>query len=129
MPPPPSKSPRTMLIVEDDPATSRALATIFGRRGWVTRAVDTVAMADDALLDPPDVILLDLMLPDRRGEDVLKRVRRELVPSRVVVMTAMGDCPRVEEVRNMRPDALLFKPMPVADLIAACEGQPSPSPA
>ena len=116
---------RTMLIVEDNAATARALKTIFDRRGWTVRLVDTVQMADDALADRPEVIFLDLMLPDRRGEDILRRVKRENLPSRVVVMTAMpSDCPRVEDVRNMRPAALIFKPMTMDQLIAACENEP-----
>ena len=127
--PPLAPTTKTMLIVEDNPATARALKTIFARRGWTVRLADTAHAADLALADPPDVIFLDLMLPDRNGEDILRRVRRDGFPSRVVVMTAMThDCPRVEEVRNMRPDALIFKPMTLDQLIAACEVEPSLSP-
>jgi CheY-like chemotaxis protein len=64
-----------VLIVEDDAASCDALLRIMDHRGWVVTVAQTVAEAMVSLDPPPHCILLDLMLPDGGGEDVLRKVR------------------------------------------------------
>jgi two-component system, OmpR family, alkaline phosphatase synthesis response regulator PhoP len=67
-----------ILVVEDDRSTARLLEFLLSREGYeVTRAKDGVRAIQVALEFAPDVILLDLYLPDMTGAEVLKRLRAE----------------------------------------------------
>jgi len=115
-----------VLIVEDNDATLSALHRLFFRRGWQVAMAATV---HDGLasLDPPhDCIVLDLKLPDGGGEAVLRRVRADDVPTRlVVVLTGTDDPRRLAVVRDLAPDILLFKPLDADVLIRLCESEMS----
>ena len=101
--------------------THDALRKIFIRKGWDVLSAMTVA-GGLALLDPPpDCVILDLMLPDGGGEAVLRRVRDEKLKTRVAVCTGMEDPARLARVVGMEPEALLRKPISLADVYRVCE--------
>src|SRR5438552_15695795 len=64
---------RTVLIVEDDRAARVAIARILRRRFFVVSEAANVADALAELAGEPEWILLDLMLPDGSGIDVLRK--------------------------------------------------------
>ena len=67
---------RTILLVEDEPAITEPLAESLEREGFELRIAGSVAEALDAAARvQPDLILLDLMLPDGSGFDVCRQVR------------------------------------------------------
>ena len=80
-----------VLIVDDDEALRDLLARELSRSGHrVTQAADAAqALARFKELEP-DVLLLDLMLPDRPGIDLLRQLRAERPSVEVVVLTAHG---------------------------------------
>jgi DNA-binding response OmpR family regulator len=106
-----------VLVVEDDAASCAALLRILDNRGWIVTVAQTVAEAMASLDPPPHCILLDLMLPDGGGEDVLRKVRDEELPTKVAVVTGTGDPVRLALVKGMDPDALFQKPL---DFHAIC---------
>lgn len=67
----------TALIVEDEPEANRLLAMIVQLRGYRTRSAFTGGEALAAMNDPepPDVVFLDLMLPDTNGYDVCRQIK------------------------------------------------------
>ncbi len=77
-----------MLIVEDEPAYVDALTVALEREGYQSSAVfDGRSAVVSFINNPPDVVLLDLMLPEMSGLDVLRRIREEsTVP--VIVLSA-----------------------------------------
>ena len=77
----------------------------------------TVAGALAALSGNPDWVLLDLMLPDGCGTQVLRRVAEDNRACRVCVITGCGP-EKVERVRALRPHAVLKKPVDVDRLLA-----------
>ena len=89
-----------MLIVEDDRAARRAIGAILRAQGFAVSEVTTVADALRALCgsrasggsspQPPDWIVLDLMLPDGCGIDIVRKVRAEHLASKVCVVTGCG---------------------------------------
>jgi len=113
-----------VLVVEDDPPTRSALRSIFSRQGW---QVATAATVDEGLacLDPaPDCIVLDLVLPDGGGEAILRKVRADSIPTRMVaVATGTNDPNRLAVVRNLEPDILLFKPLDSDVLCRVCRSE------
>jgi two-component system, OmpR family, response regulator RegX3 len=82
---------RTILLVEDEPAIAEPLAETLTREGFLLHVAGTAADAVDAAASlRPDLILLDLMLPDGSGFDVCREVRRaSQVP--IIMLTARGD--------------------------------------
>src|SRR4051794_21516542 len=100
-----------ILVVEDDPASRDALLRLIDHRQWVITVAKTVAEAMEALNPPPHCILLDLKLPDGEGEDVLRKVRQDDLPTRVAVITGTEDSVRLALVKGMNPDALFVKPI------------------
>lgn len=65
----------------------------------------------------PDVVVLDLMLPDGDGIDILSRVRAENMATRVVVTTGSSDPDRLEAILALEPDLFLTKPINLQELL------------
>jgi two-component system KDP operon response regulator KdpE len=112
-----------VLVVEDDPACGEALRRILAHRGWVVTVARTVAEAMESLHPPPHCILLDLVLPDGPGEDVLRKVREENLPISVAVCTGTDDPVRLALVKGMDPAALFRKPVDFEEVCRACDDQ------
>jgi CheY-like chemotaxis protein len=106
-----------LLLVEDDWRTHSALRKILGKLGWEVQSAMTVS-GGLALLDlKPDALVLDLMLPDGDGAEVLRKARAESPSTKVAVTTGVEDFRRLEEIRDLQPDALLRKPLELGDLL------------
>ena len=82
---------RTILMVEDETSITEPLAEALDREGFDTRVAGTVADAiEQATSDMPDLVLLDVMLPDGSGYDVARTLReRSKVP--IIMLTARGE--------------------------------------
>ena len=108
-----------VLLVEDEKLLRWALTKHLERAGHeVHRAPDLVSAGSHLACHQPDVVLLDLGLPDGHGLDFFEENRDRLAESVVIVMTAIG---QVEDaVRAMKLGALDFltKPIDEADLVA-----------
>ena len=79
---------------------------------------ETVAAALRALEARPDWVLLDLMLPDGCGSEVLRRARGAGGACRVCVITGAGP-ERVDAARALGPQFVFKKPLDVDELLAA----------
>src|SRR5574341_700130 len=80
-----------VLIVDDDEALRGLLARELSRSGHrVTQAAEGAECLSRIKEEEPDVALLDLMLPDQPGIEVLRRLRAERPAVEVVVLTAHG---------------------------------------
>jgi ActR/RegA family two-component response regulator len=102
---------RAVLIVEDDAATRLAMARLMEYRGFAVTAVGTVVEGlDAASVRRPDFVLLDLMLPDGHGSEVLDWVRANLPQARIAVITGCVDRSHVDRLAGRRVDVLLRKP-------------------
>lgn len=110
-----------LLLVEDHSPTRTAMRRILAMRGWEVVEAGTIAEGLAGLDPPPRCLVLDLMLPDGDGETILRKVRMEEMPTRVVVNTGTNDPARLTEVSYLRPDALLQKPIDVEGLCRECD--------
>jgi DNA-binding response OmpR family regulator len=120
---PQSQAQFRVLVVEDDPLSGKALRRLLLLRGWDVRLVATLADALKSLAPPPDFIILDLMLPDGNGEEVLRKVRDEEIPSRILVCSGTNDVEWLERVRVMGPDAMVQKPINFEAVCRIIEGE------
>jgi CheY-like chemotaxis protein len=102
-----------ILIVDDDGAQRRALKIAFDRLDWQVREAATVGEALAAVAADPEpcCLILDLMLPDGRGETILEHVRAAGWDTRVVVLTGIVSILRLQALEKLRPDRVVFKPI------------------
>lgn len=104
------------LIVEDDASTCTALQWIIDRMGHEVDHARTLTGAMDKLAWSPNCIVLDLMLPDGNGVELLRRIREQGFPVHVAVTTGMSEPDILAQVRALNPDALMNKPIKLAEL-------------
>jgi CheY-like chemotaxis protein len=109
-----------MLLVEDHHETRALLRRMLTLCGWDVVEAATTAEGLDRLEPPPDCLLLDLGLPDGDGEAILRKVRVERRPTRVIVNTGTDDPARLGAVAALHPEALLKKPLDAEGLRAIC---------
>jgi CheY-like chemotaxis protein len=103
----------TALIVEDEPEANRLLSRLVQLRGYRTESAYTGGEALSIARDrPPDVVFLDLMLPDTNGYDVCRalKTRRETNPIPVVMVTAR--LAEENRLRSFQAGASGFIPKP-----------------
>lgn len=109
-----------VMIVEDEPNIVESLSFVFNREGWdVASALDGDSAIDSLLGAPPDVLVLDVMLPPQSGFAVLKRVRSEpqLRHLPVMVLTAKGQEKDRHTALRLGADAFVTKPFSNRDIV------------
>jgi two-component system KDP operon response regulator KdpE len=107
-----------VLIVEDDPALQSVLRTLFEANGYRVVAVGTASGgAHDARLYNPDVVLVDLGLPDRDGIEVIRGIRTwSAMP--IVVLSARTDETQRLHAFESGADDYVVKPFSAPELLA-----------
>jgi two-component system OmpR family response regulator len=116
-----------VLVVDDNALQREVVADVLASEGYDVQVAGSGAEAlASARTSPPDVVVLDLMLPDTDGATVLAALRTEpaLHPFRVVVTTGI----RSSSVRRLPGvDAALFKPFGLRELLGAVESVCAPA--
>lgn len=111
-----------LLLVEDDTLLGKSIQRGMCDAGhecqWVT---DGAAALQEAARVPYDAIVLDLMLPDVSGLEVLRRLRSEGNKTPVLVLTALGSVDERVKGLNAGADDYLVKPFAFAELAARLE--------
>ncbi len=107
-----------ILVVDDVPQILRALQTSLRGAGY---EVDTATTGEQALTQaavrPPDAVILDLVLPDRRGTDVSRELRAwSSVP--IIVLSVVGDEREKVAALDAGADDYVTKPFSVDELLA-----------
>jgi two-component system KDP operon response regulator KdpE len=107
-----------VLVVDDEPQILRALRTNLRGAGY---EVETATTAEEALaaaaIRPPEAIILDLVLPDGRGTDVCRELRRwSAVP--ILVLSAVGDEQEKVAALDAGADDYVTKPFGMEELLA-----------
>ncbi|HKN38760.1 MAG TPA: response regulator, partial [Acidimicrobiia bacterium] len=89
--PPEASAGTSVLVVEDDANVAEVLARYLRREGFeVTCLGDGAVALERALTTPPDLAVLDIMLPGLSGLEVCRRLRAEVdVP--IIMLTALGE--------------------------------------
>lgn len=116
-----------LLVVDDDPYLRNGMSALFVRQGWQVEVAATVAEGLARLDAAPDCVILDLNLPDGGGESLLGVIRARLPRTRVAVCSGEDDPSRLEGVRRLRPELMLWKPFDVGPLMQLCGAAPAPA--
>jgi two-component system, OmpR family, KDP operon response regulator KdpE len=107
-----------VLVVDDEPQILRALEMSLRGAGYDVVTASTGAEAlTTAAVQPPDAVILDLVLPDMRGTDVCRELRRwTRVP--VILLSVVGDESEKVAALDAGADDYVTKPFGVDELLA-----------
>jgi CheY-like chemotaxis protein len=112
----------SLLVIEDDPDLSNLLVEIFGDAGFDVRTAKNRAEINAEVNKPllPDLMLLDIMLPDADGLQILSRLRAHSKFSRmpVILMTGKAEASDVKAGLAAGADGYVSKPFKVSALVA-----------
>jgi two-component system, OmpR family, KDP operon response regulator KdpE len=107
-----------ILVIEDEPQLRRALHQYLEKSGYAAReASDGVSALREFATFKPDVILLDLMLPDISGVEICRTIR-ETNQTPIVVISALGDEKTKVRALDEGADDYLTKPFGVDEMLA-----------
>lgn len=114
----------TILIIEDEPDMILGLKDNFEYEGYeVLVAVDGKTGFERALSAGPDLILLDIMLPEMSGLDVCRLLRERGVETPVIMLTARGQEPDKVTGLEIGADDYITKPFGISELLARVRAQ------
>ena len=112
-----------ILIVDDEPNIRDLLTTSLRFAGFAVRAVGNGAQAISAVLEEePDLIILDVMLPDMNGFGVTKRLRASGYTAPILFLTAKDDTEDKITGLTVGGDDYVTKPFSLEELVARLRG-------
>ena len=117
--------PKRVLIADDEPNIVAALEFLLQRNGY---EVHIARNGDEALrlieLHKPDLVLLDVMMPQRSGYDVCQRVREreDLRHLKIIMLSAKGREVEVNKGVSLGADLYITKPFSTRELVAKING-------
>ena len=111
-------------IVEDDAAISQMYRIKFEAAGYTVNTAENGKVGLDLINEmKPDIVLLDLMMPEMDGEEMLTRLRKETWGKdlKVIILTNMGETEAPDTIRELGVEAFILKanmtPRQVAELV------------
>lgn len=108
-----------MLVVDDEPSIRDAVATALRYEGFdVGEAATGRSALDSAAQQPPDVVILDVMLPDVDGIQVCRQLRAAGLDSHVLFLTARGHVANKVTGLGAGGDDYITKPFSLAEIVA-----------
>ena len=116
-------SPRNanrVLVVDDDPDILDTVDLYFSERGFdVVTARSGTEGLNQVHVAPPDLIILDLMMPGMSGTEFMVRLRELGIHIPIIIITADTEAPR--RMKGRTGDGLFLKPFKLSELAAATE--------
>jgi len=109
----------SVLIIEDDPALLRGLSDNFESQAYrVQLARDGREGLSAALANPPDLLLLDIMLPRMNGYEICRAVRAKQLEMPIIMLTAKGQEEDIIRGLELGADDYVTKPFSIRELLA-----------
>jgi len=110
--------PTRILVVDDEDQIRRALKSILSTRGY---SLEMAATAEEALLKaidaPPDLVILDLALPDRSGIEVCRELRTWMTAPILILSVRANEADKIQAL-DEGADDYLTKPFSAGELLA-----------
>ena len=111
-----------ILVVDDEPLVRDLLVQFLSLRGYralgVKDGAEALSMVEQA---PPDLILLDLIMPGMDGVEVLRQLRQREYTGGVIIITGSHDEDRLDEAWVMGPQEVIGKPIDLEQLLTSIQ--------
>jgi two-component system KDP operon response regulator KdpE len=111
-------APLKVLVVDDEPPIRRLLRMGLGTQGYQTIDAPNAKTALDLLGETPDLVILDLGLPDMQGLELLRQIRMQREDLPIVVLSSRGDEAAKVEALDLGADDYVTKPFGMDELLA-----------
>jgi two-component system KDP operon response regulator KdpE len=111
-------APLKVLIIDDEPPIRKLLRLGLHAQGYDILEASNGKMALDLLGKNPDIVILDLGLPDVAGHDLLRSIRGRMESVPIVVLSSRGDEAGKVEALDLGADDYVTKPFGVDELMA-----------
>jgi two-component system response regulator AtoC len=112
-------SKRSVLVVDDEAAIRTLLKDLLGEEGYAVKLAKSGAEAIEQIAkDLPDLVMMDVQLPDQDGIGVLRQLKREHPELEVIVMTAFGGSSTAIKAMEHGAYDYVTKPFDIDDLLA-----------
>jgi two-component system, OmpR family, KDP operon response regulator KdpE len=113
-----SSPPLKVLIVDDEPPIRKLLRMGLGTQGYHIIDAPNAKTALELMSAEPDLVILDLGLPDMQGLDLLRQIRRLRADVPIVVLSSRGDEVAKVEALDLGADDYVTKPFGMDELLA-----------
>jgi CheY-like chemotaxis protein len=113
----------SVLYVEDNPVNVMLVRELVGLRPNVTLqvAADGRSGIEQALQQRPELVLVDMQLPDMQGHELLRRLRARQLPSHIIALSANAMPDAVQRARDAGFDDYWTKPIDIAQFLAGLD--------
>jgi CheY-like chemotaxis protein len=123
-------APKTAVIIDDEPDITTYFSTLLTDAGWIVRTANNpnegITLAQE---DPPTVVMLDVMMPERGGLSTLIALRKDERTAKVPVVLVTGIQESLkadfgdflDRFKKYHPDAYLQKPINEDELLQTLE--------
>jgi DNA-binding response OmpR family regulator len=109
----------SIVIIEDDPALQRGLKDNFAAQRYEVRLYKDGKEGLAAMLaQPPDLLLLDIMLPGMNGYEICRAVRAQKLSMPIIMLTAKGQEKDIVRGLELGADDYVTKPFSIRELLA-----------
>lgn len=113
-----------ILVVDDNPETREATNQSLSRRGYAVTAVSGADGLAAFRADTPDIVLTEVVMPDKCGIELIRDIKRENRDALIIATSASGALDRrylLEVARKLGADLVLPKPFEIDQLLAGIE--------
>jgi CheY-like chemotaxis protein len=115
-------SEKKILIIDDDVTALDIVDFLFEDKGFeVIRRTDGISALDCLTQVSPDIILIDLMMPEMNGQECIRQLRSKGIKTPVVAFTALDDPEVHKEASDAGANLVLTKPCKPAVLVKHIE--------
>jgi two-component system, OmpR family, KDP operon response regulator KdpE len=113
-----SASPLKVLVVDDEPPIRKLLRMGLGTQGYQTIDAPNARAALDLMSSTPDLVILDLGLPDMQGHELLSMIRSRNPSIPIIVLSSRGDEVGKVQALDFGADDYVTKPFGMEELLA-----------
>jgi two-component system KDP operon response regulator KdpE len=111
-------TPLKVLVVDDEPPIRKLLRMGLGTQGYQTMDAPNAKTALELLSERPDLVILDLGLPDMQGLELLRKIRAQREDLPIVVLSSRGEETAKVEALDIGADDYVTKPFGMEELLA-----------
>jgi two-component system KDP operon response regulator KdpE len=111
-------TPLKVLVIDDEPPMRKLLRMGLGTQGYQTIDAPNAKAALELMADRPDLVILDLGLPDMQGLDLLRQIREQREDLPIVVLSSRGDEVAKVKALDLGADDYVTKPFGMEELLA-----------